>query len=312
MTTVHKRQPRRRTRSTPTGPAAPARARTLPTAVRVASTAMTILSAALLGFAVYLGFASRLHHDRAQFNGYANFRVELAQAIAPTGQTQPGDPGRLLRPGTPVAVLDLPQLRLKEVVFEGTDASVLEDGPGHLRSTPLPGQAGVSEIMGRATLYGGPFGRISTLAPGDTFTVTTGQGVHTYTVRDVRRADDPQPPPLAPGAGRLILATADGNPFLASDVIRVDADLTSPVQLRSPLVFGRSQLSGAELVMATDRTAWLPVVGLGFVLLLAGALAAWTRHSWGGPQTWIVAVPVLCFLGLAVADRAAALLPNLS
>ena len=76
----------------------------------------------------------------------------------------------------PVAVLAIPKLGLTEVVFEGTEASVLKDGPGHMRSTPLPGQAGVSVIMGRSTMYGGPFGRIGTLAPDDTLIVTDASG----------------------------------------------------------------------------------------------------------------------------------------
>jgi sortase (surface protein transpeptidase) len=32
-----------------------------------------------------------------------------------------------------VAVLDIPQIGLNAVVFEGTGGHVLEDGPGHLR-----------------------------------------------------------------------------------------------------------------------------------------------------------------------------------
>ena len=277
---------------------------------QVAATAAMILSVTLLAFAVYVGFVSRLHHDRAQVTAYANFRVELALATAPTGQGQPADPGRPLALGTPVAVLAIPQLNLREVVFEGTTSAVLENGPGHLRDTPLPGQAGTSEIMGRMALYGGPFRDLGNLAPGDSFTVTTGQGTHTYRVLDVRRVGDAQPPP-GPGAGRLVLATADGNPFVATGVLRVDADLTSPTQGRPPAVVRPAQLSAAEQVMASDDTAWLRLVATGLLLLLAVGFIAWARHFWGGRQAWLVGVPVLTFLGLAVADQAARLLPNL-
>jgi sortase A len=45
-------------------------------------------------------------------------------------------------------------------VVEGTASSDLLDGPGHLRSTVLPGQVGTSVVMGRAKTYGAPFGAI--------------------------------------------------------------------------------------------------------------------------------------------------------
>src|SRR5215468_8200277 len=110
----------------------------MPSPLKVASTALSILSTALLGFALYLGFVSQLHHDRAQLTAYADFRARLALATAPVGQSDPDDPTKLLTPGSAIAVLEIPRLGLKEVVFEGTDSSVLTDGPGHMRSTPLP------------------------------------------------------------------------------------------------------------------------------------------------------------------------------
>jgi hypothetical protein len=279
-------------------------------AVQVSSTAITLLSVILLGFAVYIGFVARLHHDRAQLVAYADFRKDLAQATAPTGQTKPGT-SKLLDLGTPVAVLDIPKLHLKEVVFEGTTGSVLEKGPGHLRSTPLPGQAGTSEIMGRAATYGGPFGKLATLVPGDTFRVITGQGVHQYKVLDVRRSGLPQPQPPATGAGRLVLATAYGGPIVPSDVLRVDADLTSTVQQSPRLILGTSQISPAERAMAMDTGAWFPIVFVGEALVIAVGLVSWARMSWGAWPTWLVAVPVVSYFGFATADQVARLLPNL-
>lgn len=282
-----------------------------PAVVQAIATAITTISVLLLGFALYIGFVARLHHDRAQFTSYANFRQELALGTGPTGQTEPTDPKKLLKPGTPVAVLNIPQLGLNEVVFEGTTGAVLENGPGHLRSTPLPGQPGVSEIMGKSTTYGGPFGGLAGLVPGDTFTVTTGQGVHKYTVLDVRRSGNPQPAPLASGKGRLILATSEGGPFSPSGVLRVDADLTSDPQPRPKAVITSSKLSSAEQAMAADRTAWFWLVIVGEALALSVVLVAWAQVAWGRWQAWLVAVPVLGFFGIAVADQASRLLPNL-
>jgi sortase A len=284
--------------------------RTAPPAVLVVSTAITTVSVLLLGFAVYIGFLARLHHDRAQFTAYANFRTDLANGTAPTGQTVPGEPEKLLPLGSPVAVLSIPRLGLSEVVFEGTTGGVLQNGPGHLRSTPLPGQAGVCEILGRANTYGGPFRHIASLIPGDRFTVTTGEGVQQYLVRGVRRAGFPNPP-LPSHGSRLVLATADGDPFAPAGVLRVDADLTSAVQPKARLLVGANQIDPSEKAMGTQRVSWFYLVLVGQALLIAIALLSWMRVSWGGWQTWIVALPVLGYLGIATADQAARLLPNL-
>ncbi|HEY0807682.1 MAG TPA: sortase [Pseudonocardiaceae bacterium] len=286
-------------------------ARQLSPVRQVASTAILILSLSLLGFAGYLGFASRLHFDRAQHDAYANFRSDLAQATAPVGPTQPADAHALLTPGTAVAVLNIPQLRLRDVVFEGTSGAVLQDGPGHLRDTVLPGQSGYSEILGRAATYGGPFGQLAQLHPGDTFTVTTGQAVSTFRVIDIRHGGDPQPAPPAVGKGRLILITASGPPFLPSGVLRVDADLISPTQPTPAPVLTAATLPTAEQPLHGDLTALFPLVLWGQGLVLAAGLITWALGRWGRWQVWIVAVPVLGFFGLTVADQVSRLLFNL-
>jgi len=305
----------------PTGPSGPSgkptrRPVSLPW--QMASTALIILATALLGFILDIGLISSLYHDRAQHTAYADFRKDLAAGTAPLGQTEPKDPEhpqkgtKLLSMGTAVAVLRIPEIGLREVVFEGTSGSVLLRGPGHLRSTVLPGQAGVSEIMGRAAAYGGPFGKLSRLNPGDTFSVTTGQGVSNFRVLDVRRAGDPQPAPLTAGRGRLLLATADGAPFLPSGVLRVDADLVSQTLPTPVTVLTARDLSPREQALGTDPAAWIPLVLWGQALVLVAIGLTWARTRWGRWQIWIVAVPTLGFFGLAVADQAARLFPNLT
>jgi LPXTG-site transpeptidase (sortase) family protein len=297
-----------------TAPRSRARAaatRVLSPAKELATSAIIVLSITLLAFAVDIAFVSRLQHDRAQHLAYADFRRQLAQATAPIGQTEPTNAAKLLPLGTSVAVLAIPEIGLRQVVFEGTTGGVMEKGPGHLRSTPLPGQIGYSQILGRAAAFGGPFAKISELNVGDSFTVTTGQGVADYRVIDVRRSGDPQPPALDADHGRLILTTADGSPFLPAGVLRVDADLISTPQAADPRVLTSADISPAEQPMATDPSAWYPLVIWGQALLLAVCLLSWARWRWGRGPTWIVAVPVIGYLGLSVANQAARLLPNL-
>lgn len=285
--------------------------RPLPSPRSVASTMLLLLSMVVLVFVAYIGVFSALHHARAQLTSYANFRRELAEATAPVGPTRQDDSKKLLPPGTAVALLDIPQIKLREVIFEGTAGSILEDGPGHLRTTPLPGQKGTSVVMGRATTYGGPFGELAKLNPGDMITVTTGQGISTFRVLGVRRGGDPFPPTLATGAGRLTLTTADGSPLLPAGVLRVDADLISEPMPTPSNPLTRRDLSSAELALGTDQLAWMQLVLWGQALVAAAVLIAWSRMHWGRWQVWTVSVPVLIFLAVATADQITRLLPNL-
>jgi LPXTG-site transpeptidase (sortase) family protein len=276
----------------------------------VASSAILTLGGGLLGFAMWIMAGSQLHYDRVQHDTYASFRAELAQAVAPTGPTDPLNSKHVLRLGSPVAVLTIPQISLNVVVLEGTTGQILEGGPGHLRDSQLPGQEGISVIMGRRATYGGPFARLASLSPGQLFRVTTGQGVSRYRVLDVRRARDPVPP-FTPGQGRLILVTADGPAYFPSGVVRVDANLISKPQPAPAMVYSPADIGPTEAAMGTEPVAWVPLVLWGQGLLLAAIALGWMRAVWGRWQTWVVAIPVLGFFGLAVADQAARLLPNL-
>jgi sortase A len=276
----------------------------------VVSTAILILGASLLGFGAWIVGGSQLYYDRVQRNAYADFRAQLAQALAPTGPTDPSNSKKLLASGTPVAVLSIPAIGLNAVVREGTSGQVLEGGPGHLRDTQMPGQIGFSEIYGRRAAYGGPFARLSSLTPGAMITVTTGQGVTRYRVLDVRRAGD-QVPPLTNGKGRLVLATADGPPFAPTGVLRIDADTVTTPKPAPTMVITTSDIGSSELLFGTESIAWVPLVLWGQGLVLAAAGVSWLGSRWGRWQTWTVAVPVLGYFGLGVADQLVRLLPNL-
>ncbi|MER8041440.1 sortase [Streptomyces sp. NPDC094032] len=292
-------------------PAPPARA-AAPQAgprLRVAGAALSILAALLLGVVVDAGPVSDLRHARDRQVDYAAFRAALANGVAPVGKSAGG--GRAPETGEPVAVLEIPALRLREVVREGTTAEGLTRGPGHRRDTPLPGQSGTSVVMGRQAAYGGPFRHLGELSTGDTFTVTTGQGTHRYRVLGPRRAGDPQPPAPAAGRGRLTLITADGTPFMPGGVLRVDAELVSDAQPTPPPAVPPGALPEDEKPMATQPSAWLPLVLWGQALLLAAVALAWAHARWGRPHTWVVGVPLLGALGLATADQLLLLLPDL-
>ncbi|MFJ3927368.1 sortase [Streptomyces sp. NPDC090022] len=265
-----------------------------------AGAALAILGALLLGFVAEVGPLGSLRHERDRRVGYAELRGGLANATAPVGPTSVG---------TPVALLTIPQIGLREVVREATTADVLASGPGHRRDTVLPGQPGTSILMGRQAGYGGPFARIGDLEKGETFTVTTGQGEHEYRVLGVRRAGDRQPVKPKGDAGLLTLMTADGTPYMPRGVLHVDAELVTPAQQSGGRTPGR--LAADEAPLAGQPSAWIPLILWGQALLAGAVALAWARVRWGRPHTWLVGFPVLAALGLAAADQAALLLPNL-
>jgi LPXTG-site transpeptidase (sortase) family protein len=274
---------------------------------RVAGIALCSLSVALFCFLAEVSVVGRFEQSHNQQLEYATLRYELANAVAPIG---PRDYlGNPLPLGAPVALLDIPSIGLNEVVDEGTTSGVLEKGPGHLRGTVMPGQAGTSVIMARVATYGGPFRYIDQLQQGDTVTVTTGQGTAGYRVLDVRRSGDHDPAPPAAGQGRLTLITAGGPAYIPTDVVRVDADLLSNPQ---PNPGGAVlDVDAAESARAGDPGAWPQIILWSQLLLIATAGMFWARFRWGRAQAWLTAAPVLCFLGLTLADQIARLLPNL-
>ncbi|MFE2945183.1 sortase, partial [Streptomyces sp. NPDC059255] len=278
--------------------------------VALAGAALCVLAAVLLGFAADLTVVGHLKHARDQQTAYDALREQLAEGTAPVGQL--GGDGKRLPPGAPVALLDIPALGVHEVVGEGTTSGVLMSGPGHRRDTVLPGQAGTSVIMGRQWAYGGPFTALDRIPGGATITVTTGQGKAEYRVTGVRRAGDELPAPGdARSQGRLTLITAVGPPYTPSGVLRVDAELTTPVQPSPPRTIRAGWIGSAEETLQGDGGAWLAVFLWTQGLFLAALLAAWAARVWGRWQTWICAVPVLLVLGLSVSGAATRLLPNL-
>lgn len=273
------------------------------------STVLLLASAVLLGFVVEVVLVSQVQFSRNQQILKSDFRSDLANAIAPVGPLDVN--GVPVQPGSSVALISIRSLGLDAVVVEGTTSGQTMLGPGHKRDTPFPGQPGVSVIFGRQAAFGGPFGSLGDLIPGDPIVVTTGQGEQKFEVIDVRREGDPLPGPLSAGGSRLTLVTADGTPYVPSGVLRVDAELVSDVQPGPGVVVLPADLSPAEQAMEGDPGAWVGVVLWGQALLVAALVVTWLRVRWGRWQAWVVAVPVLGFLGLALGSQLVQLLPNL-
>lgn len=270
---------------------------------------LIVLSLLASSVALHLVVVSSLEHRSAQQRSYSSFRRAVAEGTAPTGPTDRS--GRLLRHGTPVAFLEIPSIGIREVVGEGTSGGDLMAGPGHRRDSPLPGQAGTSVVLGRQAAYGGPFNRLAELRSGAKITVTTGQGVSTFTVVALRYGGEPAPPSLRSGQGRLLLVSAAGAAYVPSRVLRVDADLDSPALPAPPPTARAAALPAPERIMATDAsTLWKLALWLQALIAVTAGIV-WSWHRWGRPQTWVVFFPLTTLVGLSASAEALRLLPNL-
>ena len=268
---------------------------------------MAVLSFTLV---VQLVVLSGLQQAAAQERKFDALRADLATGTAPIGPTDGRN--RELVPGTPIAFMDIPAIGLRQVVSEGTTSAVLLGGPGHRRDTVLPGQIGASVLLGRRSSFGGPFRRIAELEAGDLIHFTSGQGSFDYRVIGVRHDGDPIPDPPNPGASRLLLATADGRPFLPEGVVRVDADLDGAAVGGPERIVAASDLGTDEQLMAGDAgTLWALVLWLQVLIALCLG-TVWSWRQWGRAQTWVVCAPPVILVALAASGEVARLLPNLS
>jgi LPXTG-site transpeptidase (sortase) family protein len=264
--------------------------------VQITGVALSGTAVLGLGFFVYLYGLSGLSEQRAQSTLYKTLSGELALATAPTGPTADG---------APVAILSIPRLGLSDlVVVEGTTPGDLTHGPGHLRSTVLPGQSGVSVIYGRVASYGAPFVHLMELQRGDSITVTTGQGVATYTVESFGTNTVPPPDPLA---DRLLLETG-GSALFPDSTVEVSADLTSAPQ---PTPASWPATGNDENALAADPGAVVPLIFWAQAAVAIGLLGFLAARRWSPWAALLCTAPALFALVWAVYENLSLLLPNL-
>ena len=272
-----------------------------------------VLVAALVGLALlqvwlllYALALSPLQAHHSQGVLYSKLRQELDEQTAPVG-------GQPIGVGAPIAVMSFPAAGLKrEVIVEGTSSSELEKGVGHLRNTVLPGQVGTSTLLGRAQLFGGPFGKIASARVSSTITVTTGEGVSRYKVIAVVHAGQSAPPAAPSGSGQLVLVTADSSGWRSgwapSKAVYVYANLqTTPYAGSAGVAITKS-----ELPMKGDPGA-LYVLVLWVPLLFAAVMAVfWAVARWGRWQAWLVGMPIVLATLWGFSQALFQLLPNLT
>jgi sortase A len=269
---------------------------------RCAAISVLVLGLLVLGFVGYLFGLSGIQESGAQSRLYTTFRYELGQDLGPLGPSGPLGPTGL---GAPVAVLDIPSIGINDlVVVQGTAPEQLTLGPGHLRDTPLPGQAGLSVIYGRRATFGAPFGRLGQLRAGDEITAITQQGKSVYKVAAI---GDSQHPVHDSSLNRLALLTAS-SAMVPSYYLEVDADLVTPPQA-GPAVL--PAIAPDEQAMAGDDGALAVTMVWALALVVVSVGGAIAASRWSVWPVYLVLVPAVLAVVWNLYENFAAVLPNL-
>jgi sortase A len=261
------------------------------------------ISLLMLWSVAYLSVISGLQHDRSQHELYGTFRNELALGVLPSGG--------MISPGQAVASLQIPNAGISsEVVVEGTTSGNLRMGPGHLPTSPMPGQLGVSVIYGRSLAFGAPFASLTRLRPGEPITVITGEGAFHYDVLDQRQAGDVIPAALSQVPSALTLVTRAGG-WSSGHIVYVDALLKdkpvgAPPGRPNTLAPGEGLNQGqSDQVTLVQLVLWLQLI----VIVACGL--AWIQTKWSRWQIWLVGTPILLGALWGLSNTAVVLLPNL-
>lgn len=193
------------------------------------------------------------------------------------------------------------------IVVEGTEARQLAAAPGHLRTSAIPGQAGVSVVIGRRLTHGAPMRRLADLDPGDRITVTNGQGPISYRAEGAREVAADDASAFVDDEDALLLVTADPSPTSTNRLVvtALPVDDVHPAGARDP----RGPITAAELGLEGDASAAIGVLVWTQALLLASAASVWLRRRWGRRLAWSLAGPLAAAALWGVYEHLGLLLP---
>jgi LPXTG-site transpeptidase (sortase) family protein len=260
---------------------------------------------------VFILGGSALVHDREQRTLQREFRAAAAN-VTLDPQFEIGADGlvtgmRRVPIGVVLARIRIPAIGVDEIVVEGTSSNQTRRGPGHLVSSPLPGQFGNSVLIGRRMSYGGSFRHLDELRSGDRIEVAGGLGDLRYVIRDVgfAPADDASVFATLDGRNTLTLITSDPRISASRRLVAV-AELDGRAQGFSP---SRVAPRDADLGLGSDLAAWVPLVLALQALLVVSLLAVWLATRWSRACAWLTATPLLIASSWLVFEQATRLLP---
>jgi len=194
--------------------------------------------------------------------------------------------------GQTLATLQIPAIKVNEVVVEGDAPDQLRGGPGHRIGTPAPGQRGNSILFGHAQGWGSPFSKLADLRKGDLVVVKTRLGSPTvFTVASVSHVPHDDVRLLAPSKDhRITIVTGDGG-YTSQKLWIVSAVSGDPAKLeRAPRGLSADPDIG-PLPVSTILVALATFV-------LARVAFVWFRRQQAGLVATLVVVLPLALAGL--------------
>jgi sortase A len=266
--------------------------------------AITVASLLLVMFLLYLYVFSGLTGARSQ-NRLLHSLTSNPKAVFALVT------GHQARDGQPIAVLDIPSLHLHQAVVEGTTASDLQLGPGLASGDNLPGEVGNSVIAGRRVSFGGAFGGIGGLQPGDHINVFDAAGNFTFSVTSVETVSQSQVSAPQFGQSWLTLVTSNSSLLPSGKLIVIAKETSGPVSSGTKSSSGLPRTRYTLPNLAGDPAAgilaalWALAV-LGILVLMIFTIRRW-RQTW---VSWLLAAPVLLACGLFACESLARCLPS--
>lgn len=237
-----------------------------------------------VGSLIYGKLLSPIAHARSQSMLESRLASDLLNGVAPVSYP--------IEAGTPLGVVEVEDRGLRALFVEGTSSQELSVAAGHVTGSALPGQPGVSALMGRSSRAGAEFAHLDRVRVGDDVAVTTGQGEHTYTVVDITTRD-PRDMSAFVGERHMLIMTT-----LVSEDSRlvVRAELTSAVQAAGDYPDHITQSSELGTV-GDDNGAGMLVLWLG---LAAAVAALWPLLSSqvGRRVAWMITSPVAVWIAV--------------
>lgn len=246
---------------------------------------LVLLGVLVLAFGLYLFVLSGFRQDRGQRSLEEDLRNDLVMRQVPIGGA--------IAPGTPIGMLEIPRLALRQVVLEGSTSRVTQAGPGHVRATPMPGQRGNAVLLGHRSAYGAPFAAIGSLHRGDRLRVTTGQGVSRFRVTGVRTTAAGARGVFTSGPEEVLTLVTGRTPVVGDGWTVVRAELVGKAKPSTPHL---GRIERAEIGLAGDPVAWGALLAWLQALLAAALATVWLLRRYPAVSVWLVAGPVLAVL----------------
>ena len=237
----------------------------------------------VVGFGVWCLLLSALPAARQQRSLAEEFGSLASQGLAPVNQP--------IAPGAAIARMQIPVIGMDTTVVEGSEPRQTVAGPGHLRTSALPGQTGVSVILGRRVTQGASFRNIADLRKGDRIKVTNGQGTWNYRVTRTRSVPADDASAFLATGDALLLVTSERTAASSGRFV-VTAKATKELAPRGTGTL-KGPVTAAELGLQGDSTAATGMLVWTQVLVLVAAGAMVLHRRWGPWPTWLIAAPVL-------------------